>query len=50
MALTTTLKNLFNLEDGEENKKITLESARENIYFNGANLWILICAIFIACI
>ena len=44
------LGDFFNLQQGEENKAITIENVKKNIGFKGANLWILICAIFIACI
>jgi uncharacterized hydrophobic protein (TIGR00271 family) len=39
---------LFNLSIGEDNKFKTLENVKSNITFNGANLWILVCAILIA--
>lgn len=39
---------LFNLHDGEDDRSKTLEIIKKNIDFNGANLWILACAIIVA--
>lgn len=41
---------LFNLREGEDNRDKTLETIKSNIHFEGANLWILACAIIIASI
>src|SRR5690606_28351783 len=41
---------LLNLKIGEQDKEIVKEDVQKNISFKGANLWILACAIFIACI
>jgi uncharacterized membrane protein len=37
----------LNLREGEGDREKTLESIRKNIYFRGANLWILACAIMV---
>ncbi|RRJ87666.1 TIGR00341 family protein [Paenimyroides tangerinum] len=42
--------NPWNLHEGEENKEKVLVDITNNISFNGANLWILACAILIASI
>ncbi len=42
------IKDLFNLQKGEENKQKTLEIVKDNISFTGSNLWILACAIMVA--
>lgn len=42
------LHYLFNLHSDEEDKVRVLQNVRMNIYFRGAKLWILVCAIFIA--
>lgn len=39
---------LFNLQDGEQDKQTTLDNVKNNISFKGSNLWILVCAIFVA--
>lgn len=44
------LFDFINLHNGEEKKSAVLESVRKQISFRGANLWILACAIFIACV
>lgn len=44
------LNTLFNLHIGEDDKGKTLESVKGNISFTGANLWILACAILVACV
>lgn len=44
------LKILFNLQRGEQDKSLTLENVKSNISFKGSNLWILMCAIIIACV
>lgn len=41
---------LLNLKIGEQDKEIVKVDVQKNISFKGANLWILACAIFIACI
>lgn len=43
-------RHLFNLKDGEQDRKMVLEDVYKNISFRGANLWILACAILIASI
>jgi uncharacterized hydrophobic protein (TIGR00271 family) len=43
-----TFNKLFNLHDGEDDRSKTLEIIKKNIDFNGANLWILACAIIVA--
>ncbi|WP_204251712.1 DUF389 domain-containing protein [Flavobacterium ginsenosidimutans] len=42
------ITDLFNLREGEDDRAKTLETVRRNITFEGANLWILACAIIIA--
>lgn len=42
--------NPWNLHEGEENKEKVLVDITNNISFNGANLWILACAILTASI
>jgi uncharacterized hydrophobic protein (TIGR00271 family) len=37
----------LNLREGEGDREKTLESIKKNIYFRGANLWILACAIMV---
>lgn len=44
------LRAFFNLQSGEEDKLKVLKNVRSNIYFRGANLWILACAILVASI
>lgn len=39
---------LFNLRTGEEAKPKVLSNVRSNIYFRGATVWILACAILVA--
>lgn len=46
--MITQLTTLFDLHRGEEDKLKTLNQVKNNIYFRGANLWILACAIMIA--
>lgn len=43
-----TFIKLFNLHEGEDDRSKTLEIIKNNISFNGANLWILACAIIVA--
>lgn len=43
-----TIIDLFNLQNGEEEKQKTLANVKSNILFTGSNLWILICAIMVA--
>lgn len=47
MAKFTTI---LNLSEGEDDREKTLESVRKSITFRGANLWILACAILLACV
>lgn len=44
------LLNFIDLQTGEEEKKTVLESVKANISFRGSNLWILACAIVVACV
>ncbi|WP_432671393.1 TIGR00341 family protein [Flavobacterium sp. SM2513] len=39
---------MFNLHEGEDDREKTLEIIKKNIDFQGANLWILACAIIVA--
>ncbi|WP_255498081.1 MULTISPECIES: TIGR00341 family protein [Flavobacteriaceae] len=48
--LAMKIFNPWNLHEGEENKEKVLVDITNNISFNGANLWILACAILIASI
>lgn len=43
-------QHIFNLEEGKADEYETIESIKNGIVFRGTNLWILICAIFIASI
>src|ERR1700710_2495545 len=45
---TKSFYNLFNLQEGQDDKAKTLENIKANISFKGANLWILACAILVA--
>ncbi len=45
---TNGFYNLFNLQEGQDDKNKTLENIKANISFKGANLWILACAILVA--
>lgn len=47
--MTNVFTTLLNLHKGEEEKQKTLENVKNNISFTGANLWILACAIMVAC-
>lgn len=42
------LRDRFDLHDGKEDELATIEYIRKNVEFKGANLWILIFAIFVA--
>ncbi|QYH39625.1 TIGR00341 family protein [Algoriphagus sp. NBT04N3] len=42
------LKDRFDLHEGKEDELETIEYVRKNVDFKGANLWILIFAIFVA--
>lgn len=42
------LRNRFDLQEGKEDELETIEYIRKNVEFKGANLWILIFAIFVA--
>ncbi|MBN3583230.1 TIGR00341 family protein [Algoriphagus aestuarii] len=44
------LKNRFDLQEGREDELATIEDIKKNVEFKGANLWILIFAIFVASI
>ena len=44
------LYHIFNLEDGKADDETVIEDIKRNVSFRGTNLWILICAIFIASI
>ncbi|NVJ85840.1 MAG: TIGR00341 family protein [Algoriphagus sp.] len=44
------LRERFDLHDGKEDELETIEYIRKNVEFRGANLWILIFAIFVASI
>lgn len=44
------LKHIFNLDEGKAEEEFTIEEVKKGIEFRGTNLWILICAIFIASI
>jgi uncharacterized membrane protein len=48
--MASNFKNLLNLHHGEDNQQKTLDNIKSNISFEGANLWILACAIIIACV
>lgn len=43
-----TFSRLFNLHEGEDDRSKTLEIIKQNVNFNGSNLWILACAIIVA--
>ena len=42
------ITDILNLREGEDDREKTLEAVRKNITFQGANLWILACAILVA--
>ena len=42
------LNTIFNLLEGEDDREKTIENVKKNIKFEGANLWILACAILVA--
>lgn len=42
------MNRLFNLHNGEEDKKKVLENVKQSISFTGSNFWILACAIMVA--
>ncbi|MBN3518517.1 TIGR00341 family protein [Algoriphagus lutimaris] len=44
------LKNRFDLHEGKEDELATIDYIKKNVDFKGANLWILIFAIFVASI
>ncbi|MEP6673749.1 MAG: DUF389 domain-containing protein [Ferruginibacter sp.] len=46
--MSSFFNTLFNLHNGENDRKKTLDSVKGNISFTGANLWILACAILVA--
>ena len=48
MNMIRTFYKLFNLHEGEDDRSKTLEIIKQNINFNGSNLWILACAIIVA--
>lgn len=43
-----TFIKIFNLHEGEDDREKTLDIIKQNVNFNGANLWILACAIIVA--
>lgn len=47
-SLLNVIKNYFNLQTEKENEKTTVENVVNAVEFRGAQLWILIFAIFIA--
>lgn len=48
MTMIKTFSRLFNLHEGEDDRSKTLEIIKQNVNFNGSNLWILACAIIVA--
>src|SRR5690606_27730997 len=42
------MNNIFNLQNGEEDKQKVLANVKKNISFSGPNLWVLACAILVA--
>ncbi|MFK7899547.1 MAG: TIGR00341 family protein [Cyclobacteriaceae bacterium] len=48
--LRTFLKDIFNIHEDKEVDRVTIAEISKNVEFKGANLWILIFAIFIASI
>ena len=44
------LRRRFDLEEGKEDELETIDYISKNVEFKGANLWILIFAIFVASI
>lgn len=44
------IENIFNLNNDQEDRDITMQNIKSNLSVSGSNLWILICAIFIASI
>ena len=48
MTMIKTFSRLFNLHEGEDDRSKTLEIIKQNVTFNGSNLWILACAIIVA--
>lgn len=48
MSMIRTFAKMFNLHEGEDDREKTLEIIKQNVNFNGANLWILACAIIVA--
>ena len=48
--LKKNLNDLFNLHNDKEREETTIAEVKKNVEFKGANLWILIFAIFIASI
>ena len=46
--VSRTIRRMFNLRYGEENKQVVLKNIKNNISFFGSNMWILACAIIIA--
>ena len=49
-AIKAFLKDYLNLKPDKDREEDTIEAIRKGIEFRGANLWILILAIFIACL
>ncbi len=44
------VSHIFNLEEGKADEREVIEDIKRGVTFRGTNLWILICAIFIASI
>jgi uncharacterized hydrophobic protein (TIGR00271 family) len=45
-----SIAEFISLKAGEESKEKVFENIKSNISFRGSNLWILVCAIIIACV
>jgi uncharacterized hydrophobic protein (TIGR00271 family) len=50
VRLLVYLRDIFDLEEGKEDELETIDYISKNVEFKGANLWILIFAIFVASI
>lgn len=44
------IRSFINLHEGEDNWENTLNGIKKNVDFKGSNLWILACAIIVACV
>jgi uncharacterized membrane protein len=42
--------DFINLKNGEEDQLRVIDTVKSNVSFRGSNLWILACAIVIACV